>query len=100
MSLSLALHELESNAIKYGALSVEGGTVRIEWSITAGEPSWLRFEWREEGGPPVSSPDRKGFGTKLLASAIGRRLSGSADLDYRSEGFRWLLRASTDGLKS
>lgn len=101
MSLNLALQELESNAIKYGALSAEDGTVRIEWSVGATDPAnWLRLEWQEAGGPVVVPPNRKGFGTKLLATAIGRRLGGSTELDYRPEGFRWVLHASADGLRS
>lgn len=97
MSLSLALHELESNAIKYGALSNDVGSVTIEWSITQDANPLLRLEWREEGGPLVIPPTRHGFGTKLISTAIGRRLGGSAELRYEPQGFRWLLSAPAAG---
>lgn len=100
MSLSLALQELESNAIKYGALSVDGGTVAIDWSVEAADPARLRMEWREQGGPRVVAPVRRGFGTKLLETAVGRRLGGAAELDHRPDGINWVLRAPLDGLNS
>lgn len=100
MSLSLALHELESNAIKYGALSNDVGGVTIEWSVAEDPGHLLRLEWREEGGPLVTPPTRHGFGTKLISTAIGRRLRGSADLQYETKGFRWILTAPVAGFAS
>ena len=101
MTLSLALHELESNAIKYGALSDDVGSVHIEWSISpADAKNWLQLEWREENGPPVLRPNRSGFGTKLISSVTGRRLGGAAECQFQPEGFRWILLASAEGLAS
>jgi two-component sensor histidine kinase len=98
MSLSLALHELESNAIKYGAWSNAGGRVTIGW--TADEPVGFRFEWREQGGPPVTPPIRQGFGSKLIGTAVARRVGGHAELLYPPEGLVWILHASAAGLAS
>jgi two-component sensor histidine kinase len=98
MSLSLALHELESNAIKYGALSNTSGRVTVAW--TTDEPGGFRFEWREQGGPAVKPPSRQGFGTKLIGTAVARRVGGHAELLYPPEGLVWILHASAAGLAS
>jgi two-component sensor histidine kinase len=98
MSLSLALHELESNAIKYGALSSASGRVTIAWSVDG--PDGFRFEWREQGGPPVTPPSRQGFGSKLIGTAVARRVGGHAELAYPPEGLVWILHASAAGLAS
>lgn len=86
LALSLALHELATNAAKYGALSVEGGLVTIGWSLEGGGAPRLVFTWREAGGPPVSQPTRKGFGTRLIQRSLAAEFSGTVDLDYRPEG--------------
>lgn len=94
MSLSLVLHELESNAMKYGALSSPGGTVDLRWTVIgAGEGATLMLLWEERGGPPASPPTRQGFGTRLIGSGIARRLGGTADCRFEPEGFRWSLSA-------
>jgi PAS domain S-box-containing protein len=68
LSIAMATHELTTNAIKYGALSRERGTVSIGWTSTPGEQGeHLRIEWREQDGPPVVPPERQGFGTRMLA---------------------------------
>jgi two-component sensor histidine kinase len=101
MSLSLALHELESNAIKHGAFSTANGSVRIAWAVGSTDPArWFRLEWREEGGTAVQPPTRQGFGTKLLSSAVARRVGGKADLDYKPQGLVWTLQASAAGMAS
>ena len=92
ISLTLALHELETNAIKYGALSVPDGRVDLSWSIagTESEPKlWL--QWCEHGGPAVTPPQRKGFGTRLISGAIGRFLKAEVMLDYTPGGVTWML---------
>jgi two-component sensor histidine kinase len=66
-TMTLLFHELATNAAKYGALSCEGGAIRVCWSLAGNR---LNFEWRETGGPTVSTPARRGFGTRLLASAL------------------------------
>ena len=90
MSLSLVLHELESNAIKYGALSNARGAVDLCWSIADG---MLTIDWWERDGPPVSPPTRQGFGTRLIGAGIARRLGGTADFRFDPEGFHWTLSA-------
>jgi len=83
----LVLHELATNASKYGALSRESGTVSANWSILD-EASKLKFVWAECGGPHVSRPERTGFGTDLIRACIQYELGGIVSLEYRAEGFR------------
>lgn len=93
LALSMALHELSTNATKYGALSVEIGRVLIEWSIDrSGDQAMLQFQWREENGPVVSKPVRVGFGTRLMKN-LARDLGGSAEIDYDPAGLRWTVRS-------
>lgn len=81
-NFSLALHELATNAAKYGALSNETGKVVISWTITAEERSnRLNFKWQEKGGPSVTPPQRSGFGTSLL-----KAMFANARFDYVVEG--------------
>lgn len=88
LSLSLLLHELMTNAVKHGALSVGDGTVRISWKIVE---DVLRLSWTERGGPPATAPDRKGFGTRLIAMGIcGSR---QADLRYTESGLEAVFTA-------
>ena len=85
LSLSLLLHELATNAIKYGALSRETGRVAVEWRIDRGgaEPTFV-VGWRERGGPPARAPTRRGFGSRLIG--MGLVGTGGAKLDYGEEG--------------
>jgi two-component sensor histidine kinase len=77
-TFALVLHELATNAAKYGSLSSDAGRVSISWSVTGtGDAAQFRFAWREEGGPPVGTPHRKGFGSAILERAI------PSDLDVR-----------------
>jgi PAS domain S-box-containing protein len=87
VSFALAVHELCTNAIKYGALSVETGRVHVESNITTrgGEPR-LSFRWREIGGPAVVQPTRRGFGTEMIERGLAGQLGGSARVDFRPEG--------------
>jgi PAS domain S-box-containing protein len=81
-NFSLALHELATNAVKHGALSGADGKVRIGWAITGnGGGTILRFRWQERGGPLVSTPNRRGFGTSLLEATFNE-----IRLDYAPEG--------------
>lgn len=87
VTVSLAIHELCTNALKYGALSVEGGRVNVRWELgdsAAGEP--FRFEWREVDGPLVGKPVRKGFGSNLLERGLAAQLGGEISLDYEPDG--------------
>lgn len=87
VSMAMAVHELCTNAVKYGALSNDIGNVAIEWQVSgAGESRRLRFSWREEGGPPVAAPQSRGFGTRMIERAVAAELGGSAGIDFLPEG--------------
>ena len=87
--LGMALHELVSNALKYGALSAEGGSVRATWSTGHGDTGMdVVFEWIEQGGPEVGTPTRTGFGTSYLQRAVAMALGGATELDFAKEGLR------------
>ncbi|HEX4181430.1 MAG TPA: HWE histidine kinase domain-containing protein [Caulobacteraceae bacterium] len=88
-AMSLALHELATNAVKFGALSTEVGRVEVTWRRTA--DGGLELQWLESHGPAVATPTRRGFGATLLERVTGRELGGSVRVDYRSEGVRALL---------
>jgi two-component system, chemotaxis family, CheB/CheR fusion protein len=84
--ITLALHELSTNAAKYGALSVAGGRVRVSWSITGNEPPQLELDWQEEGGPTVDGFGAPGFGTELIERGIRFELQGEAKLETVNGG--------------
>jgi two-component sensor histidine kinase len=87
--LGMALHELTTNAAKFGALSVYGGKVEISWSVNIGaEQRTLNFEWVESGGPPVSSPARQGFGSRLLEMVLPGQIQAKTRVEYLTEGLR------------
>lgn len=89
-TMALVVHELVTNSNKYGSLSVEGGQVAMEWSRNpAGD---LILEWRETGGPTVSPPTRKGFGTTIIDRSVPYDLGGSASIDYDPKGVRATFR--------
>lgn len=83
-SISLALHELATNAAKYGALSATSGSVGVEWSLQPNEDLVLR--WTEIGGPKISPPSREGFGSRAIKMMIKNQLNGSVQFDWRSTG--------------
>lgn len=94
LALSMALHELCTNAAKYGALSVEGGAVEIAWSLEPrSDARWLRMRWRESGGPPVAAPAAKGFGSRLIEYALAAELGGEVRLAYDPGGVTCLIEA-------
>ena len=84
VSLVMALHELGTNAAKYGALSTPEGRVRLGWEVSDGDR--LRLEWRERGGPPVERPDHKGFGFRMIERALAADLAGQAGIGFHPEG--------------
>ena len=87
LSLALAMHELATNAVKYGALSQEGGRIGVRWQVRErpGTRS-LELEWRESGGPPVTPPLRRGFGSRLIERSLSRELHGEVSLDFEPSG--------------
>lgn len=89
--LSLAVHELCTNAFKYGALSNDEGRVAVRWSRSPADPSRFDFEWIEEGGPAVTAPERKGFGMRILTRGIELETGGKAEVHYDPSGFRYCL---------
>ena len=88
--MALALHELSTNAIKYGALSNKRGKVKIFWSI---DNECFRFYWNESGGPKVSKPKQKGFGSKLIERLLPVSFNGRANLNYDAKGVSFELLA-------
>ncbi|MDB5456838.1 MAG: signal transduction histidine kinase [Caulobacter sp.] len=95
-ALSLTLHELAVNAVKYGALSTETGRVEIVWRRSP--DGGFGLEWLETGGPPTSPPSRRGFGSTLVESVVGRELGGSARVDYHRGGVSALILAGPEAL--
>ncbi len=88
LTLAMALHELTTNAAKYGALSTPSGQVSVGWSVVreASQPPQLHIEWREQGGPPVEAPSRRGFGTRFIEGSVAAELQGVARLNFDAEG--------------
>jgi two-component sensor histidine kinase len=82
-AIALALHELTTNAVKYGALSTPSGCIDIAWRLQPGRR--LAMRWSESGGPPVKPPAHKGFGTRVL-TRICDQLNGEITFDWRAEG--------------
>ena len=85
VTVSMALHELATNALKYGALSVPQGSVAITWTVPDDAAPALRLVWEERGGPPVSPPEHHGFGLRLLERMLWQQ-KGGVSLDFRPEG--------------
>jgi PAS domain S-box-containing protein len=91
----LVLHELATNAVRHGALGVPGGRVEVNWKVRREK---FGLSWRESGGPAVSPPTRRGFGSSLLERAVAYDLQGQADLQFASDGLRYELSAPLDKL--
>jgi PAS domain S-box-containing protein len=86
LAIAMALQELATNAVKYGALSNAAGSVHIGWTVTGPEAPRLRLVWTEEGGPPVQTPRRRGFGTRLIERSLAQDLNGQARIDFPETG--------------
>jgi PAS domain S-box-containing protein len=90
LSLGMAVHELTTNAFKYGALSSAEGAIHIEWSVESVESSRrLQFLWKETGGPAVATPGRQGFGSRLLRHMLGGQFSGDVQMAFEPDGLRF-----------
>lgn len=95
-ALSLALHELAVNAVRYGSLSTENGRVEVVWRRTA--EGGFALEWLETGGPPAHPPAAKGFGATLIEDVAGRELGGSAKINYRPSGVTAMIQGGPEAL--
>jgi len=87
-AIGLTLHELATNAGKYGALSVDAGHVDVDWRV---DGDIFAMSWTEWSGPPVSPPERRGFGSTVIASITKRTVDGEVELDYAPSGLVWRL---------
>lgn len=93
VTLHMGLHELATNATKYGALSTPGGLVSVTWRVDRErEPCTVEIVWRETGGPPVVAPSRRGFGSSMLQKGLARELGGNVTLDFAPEGLVCVMR--------
>jgi two-component sensor histidine kinase len=87
LALAMALHELATNAVKYGALSNKAGTVEVSWTMQNGAaPPRLRLRWTETGGPPVIAPRRRGFGSRLIERSLAQDLDGQVEIAFPPTG--------------
>ncbi len=97
LALSLGLHELATNAAKYGALTAPAGRVDIRWKLGRSEPRRLSLVWAESGGPKVARPKRRGFGSTLIERALSSDLDGEILLDFDPAGVRCTIDFATGG---
>ncbi|TYB86767.1 PAS domain S-box protein [Oceaniovalibus sp. ACAM 378] len=99
LALTMALHELATNATKYGALSTEDGRVSVRWGVgeTGGEETFSCC-WTESGGPPVTPPQRRGFGSRMIEQALAGYFNGMAEIAYEGAGLSFELNAPLSGL--
>ena len=102
LALTMALHELSTNATKYGALSGDGddGKIAVQWKVAQASDGAEVFHlsWTESGGPLVTPPSRKGFGSRMIEQALAGYFNGSAELNYAPEGLSFMLQAPLAGL--
>ncbi len=97
--MAIVVHELATNAAKYGALSVAEGHVLVDWDLTGGDPAGrVIFNWREEGGPVVEAPSRRGFGSMLISQVAGMEFGCEPELSYHASGFRYRFEAPLHAL--
>lgn len=94
VTFAMALHELCTNALKYGALSTEAGHVDIRWSMSAAPDAHLTLIWRERGGPLVEVPRRKGFGSIMIEQALAQEIAGEIEMDFAPEGLECTIRGT------
>ncbi len=101
-ALGLAIHELATNAIKYGALSVPAGKISVSWALEgdAGAARALLLNWVEQGGPQVTPPQRKGFGHVVIGEMVERSLDGKVAMEFAAEGLNWSVSIPVTNLVS
>ncbi len=91
-NIGIALHELSTNAAKYGALSVPGGSISISWHVKKDtDIPRLHMTWQESGGPAVAAPGHKGFGHVVMDRITGQALGGTSRADFNPAGVTWQL---------
>ncbi|KRD32718.1 hypothetical protein ASE36_02520 [Rhizobium sp. Root274] len=89
--VAMAIHELGTNAVKYGALSNESGVITIRWETLADVSSGFQIEWKEAGGPLVHPPSKQGFGSKLIRQALASTIEGEARFDFEPDGLKCII---------
>jgi two-component sensor histidine kinase len=96
VTLNLAVHELATNAAKYGGLSAPAGRVEVTWTLERtrrrGAPAMVEILWQERGGPPVRLPEHRGFGSRLLEQGLAREAGADVRLDFAPEGVECRIR--------
>ncbi|MFC1457997.1 PAS domain S-box protein [Microvirga arabica] len=93
LALAMALQELATNAVKYGALSNATGQITVTWNVEQGEPSTLDLRWAESGGPAVRTPTRRGFGSRLIERSLAQDLGGNVQIAFAPTGVTCTVRA-------
>ncbi|WP_229665433.1 PAS domain-containing sensor histidine kinase [Paracoccus acridae] len=94
VSIAMAIHELSTNAIKYGALSNAVGSIAVTWKVSKnGDRPRLRLDWEEIGGPVVTAPTRKGFGTRMIEQGLATDLQGQVSLEFAPQGLHCAIDA-------
>jgi two-component sensor histidine kinase len=94
LSVAMAVHELCTNAIKYGSLSNQNGTVNLSWQVDEqNDRQMLTINWVEVGGPPVAPPSRRGFGTRLIERGLSGEFGGTARLEFLPAGVTCVIEA-------
>jgi two-component sensor histidine kinase len=91
----MAIHEMATNAVKYGALGCAPGRVRIVWAMEpGGDDGVFQISWTERGGPPACEPESIGFGSRIIVDVPRSKLAADVDMVFSPEGFSWTLRCS------
>ncbi|MCX7367191.1 MAG: PAS domain-containing protein [Alphaproteobacteria bacterium] len=96
VAMSMALHELGTNALKYGALSNDAGRVTLDWKAEGGR---FRFKWEESGGPSTTPPTRTGFGSRMIERGLSSELQGDVNIDYRPQGVVCTIDSPLDAIR-
>jgi two-component sensor histidine kinase len=96
VALAMGLHELATNATKYGALRADAGRVEFTWEVIAPGPASLHLTWTERGGPPVVLPGRRSFGSNMIEGALACDLGGTATIHFDPAGVRCVIDAPLD----
>lgn len=97
LALSMAFYELSTNAVKYGALSIEGGSVAVTWNVTPQDGGQvLIIDWSERNGPEVVAPQEEGFGTFIIDTALTMETGGEVSMSYDASGYVWRCQLTID----